>query len=214
MKVYFIPGLGADKRVFKHIRLSEIFEVVHLEWITPLANESLHNYAKRLMKTIDQTTPFALVGLSFGGMLVAEISKVLPAEKTILISSLPSATALPFYYRALGALKLHRIVPVGWFKNASLAKRLFTAEKKEDKALLRAIIRSTDPHFLRWAITAILSWEKSAPPKNYYHIHGTSDRLLPIRYVQATHRIKGGGHLMVLNRASEISNIIASILHH
>jgi pimeloyl-ACP methyl ester carboxylesterase len=212
MKVYFIPGLGADKRVFKHIHLPENFEMVHLEWIPPLTNESLHNYAERLMKAIDQQTPFALVGLSFGGMLVAEISKLLPAEKTILIASLPSAAALPFYYRALGALNLHRIVPVGWFKNASLAKRLFTTETKEDKDLLRAIIRSTDPHFLRWAITAILSWEKSAPPQNYYHIHGTSDRLLPIRYVQPTHRVKGGGHLMVLNRARELNNIIANIL--
>ena len=41
MKVYFVSGLAADKRVFKHIILPVGFETVYLDWITPLKNESL-----------------------------------------------------------------------------------------------------------------------------------------------------------------------------
>ena len=40
MKVYFVSGLAADSRVFKHIRVPAGFEMVHLEWLPPLANET------------------------------------------------------------------------------------------------------------------------------------------------------------------------------
>lgn len=38
------------------------------------------------------------------------------------------------------------------------------------------------------------------------------DRIIPIRNVKATHLIKNGGHLIVLNRAKEIEEIILKIL--
>ena len=53
MKVYFISGLAADKRIFKNLRLPEGFEPVYLDWISPLKDESLRDYALRLAKKID-----------------------------------------------------------------------------------------------------------------------------------------------------------------
>jgi pimeloyl-ACP methyl ester carboxylesterase len=212
MKVYFIPGLGADKRVFRHIVLPEGFEIVHIEWLEPESGESLPAYAKRLTASIDQSVPFGLVGLSFGGMLAAEISKILQPRKTILIASMPSAENLPPYFRIARPLRLHKIIPIGLFKQASLAKRLFSTETEEDKELLRTIIRETDPGFLRWAIGAILYWNKSPLPEGIFHIHGTGDQLLPMRYVRPTHRIEGGGHLMVMNRAAEVNRLLGEIL--
>jgi pimeloyl-ACP methyl ester carboxylesterase len=212
MKVYFIPGLGADKRVFRHIELPEGFDMVHIEWLPPHPGESLRSYANRLLYTIDKDAPFALVGLSFGGMLATEISRQLQPEKTILIASLPSAANLPPYFKICAPLQLHKILPIGLFKNASLAKRLFTTETNEDKELLRTIIRETDPAFIRWAIGAILYWENAPAPEKIFHIHGTRDHLLPLRYVRPTHHIEGGGHLMVMNRAKEVNKVLAEIL--
>ncbi|ULQ53000.1 alpha/beta hydrolase [Flavihumibacter fluvii] len=212
MKVYFIPGLGADKRVFKHIQLPGGFDMVHMEWIQPGSRESLPSYAYRLGKTIDQGSPFALVGLSFGGMLATEISRQLRPAKTILIASIPAAANLPPYFKMIAPLQLHKILPIGLFQQASLAKRLFTTETEEDKDLLRTIIRETDPHFIRWALGAIQSWKNAPAPEGIYHIHGTSDNLLPSRYVRPTHQIIGGGHLMVMNRAGEVNEMLAGIL--
>ncbi|MGK6351614.1 hypothetical protein [Parapedobacter sp. DT-150] len=48
-------------------------------------------------------------------------------------------------------------------------------------------------------------------PSNTVHIHGTADRILPFRFVKADYVIPGGSHLMVVNRAKEISDIIAGI---
>jgi hypothetical protein len=35
MNVYFISGLAGDSRVFKHVRLPQGYEMVHLDWINP-----------------------------------------------------------------------------------------------------------------------------------------------------------------------------------
>ncbi|KYP13970.1 MAG: hypothetical protein A1D16_01075 [Flavihumibacter sp. CACIAM 22H1] len=212
MNVYFIPGLGADKRVFRHIQLPDGYKVQYINWLSPEPAETLTHYAQRLAAQIPEDAPWCLVGLSFGGMLATEISKFRHPEKTILIASIQSAHELPFYFRWAAPLRLHKIIPIGLFKQASLAKRLFTTETKEDKELLRKIIQESDPAFLRWAMGAILNWKPAPPAGKLYHIHGTGDRLLPIRFTNPTHFIKGAGHLMVMNRAAEINQALAAIL--
>jgi pimeloyl-ACP methyl ester carboxylesterase len=216
MKVYFIPGLGADKRVFRHICLPEGFDMIHLDWLRPEADEKLVHYAERLAGGIDMNEPWSVVGLSFGGMLASEISRQFTPKQTILIASVPASEHLPRYFKFLAPLNLHKILPMKIFTNASLAKRLFTAETREDKILLRRIIRETDHDFIRWALGAILGWKGGIGNKNdkpdFFHIHGTKDILLPVRYVQPTHFIEGGGHLMIMNRAGEINTLLNQIL--
>lgn len=212
MRVYFISGLAADKRVFKYIQLPEGYEIVHLDWISPLPGETLGQYAQRLAAGIDTTQPFALVGLSMGGMIASEISSQYSPVKTILISSVPSPGHLPGYFKWLGAANVHRLVPVSLVKSASIVKRLFTVETAEDKKVLRQIIRESDTRFIRWAMNAIVKWKMPNAPASMVHIHGTRDEVLPIRYVQPTHRIDKGGHLMVMDRYSEINQILAEVL--
>jgi len=214
VKVYFISGLAADRSVFKHIQLPSHCEPVYLDWIPPQKNESLSAYAVRLAETIDDNEAFGLIGLSMGGMLTVEISNRLNPVYTILISSIPSSQHLPTYYRYLGALKLHRYIPISLVQKAAILKRLFTAESAEDKRMLKAMIRKTDVQFIRWAMDAILNWKSTRVPDNIYHIHGTHDEILPKRFTSPTHVISKGGHLMIMNRAIEINKILAEIFTH
>ena len=39
-KIFIFSGLGADKRVFSKLNLEE-FEVIHIEWLPSIKNESL-----------------------------------------------------------------------------------------------------------------------------------------------------------------------------
>jgi pimeloyl-ACP methyl ester carboxylesterase len=212
VKVYFISGLGADRSVFKNIQLPSYCQPVYLDWIPPLSNESLSSYALRLAEKIDVTREFSLIGLSMGGMLTIEISNLFNPVHTILISSIPSAKHLPVYYRFLGALQLHKVIPISLFQKAAILKRLFTAEAQEDKTMLKAMIRKTDTGFIRWAMGAILRWKNTGVPGKIVHIHGTHDEVLPRRFTKPTHVISKGGHLMVLNRAAEINRILAEVL--
>ncbi|HTL07989.1 MAG TPA: alpha/beta hydrolase [Chitinophagaceae bacterium] len=211
MKVYFIAGLAADERVFKHIQLPAPCTPVHLQWITPVSNETLAAYALRLAAAIDTREPFGLIGLSMGGMMAVEIAKHLTPARTVLISSVPAASQLPSYFKAAGRIGLHKWVPVQWVKSASLAKRVFTLETPEDKEMLRALIRESDNAFISWAMGAILQWKENEAPQSYVHIHGSRDAVLPLRNTRPTHVIAGGGHLMIMNRASEINRILSDV---
>jgi pimeloyl-ACP methyl ester carboxylesterase len=212
MKVYFVSGLAADSRVFKNIELPDGCVPVYLEWIPPYPNESLQKYALRLADGIDSAEPFALIGLSMGGMISAEIARRYKPVVTILISSVPGSKQLPFYFKAAGSLGLHKLVPVSLVKKAARFKRVFTVETDEDKQVLHSIINDSDDGFIYWAMDAILKWKGEQLSAPYIHIHGTRDEVLPIRFTTPTHIISKGGHLMVMNRAREINAILQTAL--
>ncbi len=212
MKAYFISGLAADSRVFKHIRLPDGFEAIYLDWIPPLQDEALREYAMRLSEKIDAGEKFMLVGLSMGGMIAVEIANHLHPVLTVIISSIPISTHLPNYFRFGARLYLHRMIPIRLIKQAAIAKRLFTTETKEDKEMLKTIIRESDPVFIKWALAAIIGWQNVTVPDKLIHIHGSRDELLVMKYTRPTHIISKAGHLMVMNRAEEINRILEEIL--
>src|SRR5689334_13499819 len=99
MKVYFLSGLGADSRSFKYLRLPKGYEPIYIDWLDPLAKESLTGYSERISKKIDTSEPFILIGLSFGGILSTEVVQFVKPLKTILISSVARRKELPAHYK-------------------------------------------------------------------------------------------------------------------
>ena len=192
MNIYFIPGLGADKKIFRSLRVPQGSKAIYVEWIKPLKNESLVSYSARLTEQIDITQPFLIVGLSFGGMLATEIVNRNPNGRMVLLSSIASSTHLPFYYRMAGKMNMQKLLPISLMKSASLMKRLFTAETAEQKAYLKMAIREVDTSFIRWALNAIVKWKGRAANPDYIHIHGSRDAVLPMRFCKPTHILRGG----------------------
>jgi pimeloyl-ACP methyl ester carboxylesterase len=210
-KVYFISGLGADERMFQHLHL-KCRNIAFVRWIQPKDNEPLSDYARRLAEQITEPNP-VLVGMSFGGVVAIELAKFLHPRRTILISSMASSQSLPWYYRLMGALRLHELIPVPLLKRFHfVAPILFGANNKADKMLLKEVILETEPHFLRWALGQLLTWHQPDHYENAVMIHGTADRILPMREHPNIIKIKNAGHLVVLSHASEISTILDNIL--
>jgi len=212
LNVYFISGLGADSRIFKHIKLPPNCTPVYLDWIKPNPNESLADYAARMAESIDVTKPFSIIGLSLGGMIAVEIAKIKHPKKLVLISSIATAKQLPPYYRFGGVLRLHKWVPVQLFKQGSFLKRFFTAETSADKRLIRSMIRDCDPSFIRWGMNAVLGWENKDVPQTVVHIHGSADFILPKKFAAPTHIVPGAGHLAVLTHSAQINAVLNSVL--
>jgi pimeloyl-ACP methyl ester carboxylesterase len=212
MKVYFISGLAADSRVFKHIRLPQGYEPVYLDWITPYKKETLESYSLRLSEHINKREPFVLLGLSMGGMIASEIAKKFKPEACILLCSVPTYKHFPTHFKWAYFFRLHRLLPVGVIKLASKLKRGFTADNKEDQLLLKEVINDSDPAFIRWAMHAILSWRNEVIPQPLWQIHGSNDEILPIRFTQPTHRVAGGNHLMIMSKAPELNKFLQEIL--
>lgn len=76
------------------------------------------------------------------------------------------------------------------------------------KQLLKQILIDTDSNFLKWAIDKVVHWTNQTQTKNPFHIHGTSDRILPFKFVNCNSKIKNGGHLMTLNKSDELNSIL------
>lgn len=210
-KLYIFSGLGADRRVFKYLDFSG-FDVTFIEWIAPKNNEVIEEYAKRLTEQIHSEKPI-LIGLSFGGIMATEVAKQIQTEKVILIASAKTKNEIPFYYRFLGALHLHKLLPAQLMKQANFFSFwLFGIKKEEDKKLLKAILYDTDPKFLRWAIHAIVCWKNTTVPQNYVHIHGSSDKILPLQFIKVDQIVEGGGHFMTINKPEELNLLLRQSL--
>lgn len=206
-KIYIFSGLGVDERVFKNMDFSG-FDATFIRWITPLKNERIESYAKRLTEQIKDKEPI-LVGLSFGGIMAIEVAKLMETDKVVLIASAKTKHEIPFYYRLGGIFRIQKLIPIRFLKRANfISYWFFGTETKEEKQLLRDILNDTDSLFLRWAIDKIAYWQNESYPQNLIHIHGTKDRVLPIRYVSFDIKITDGGHLMTVNKAVEISKLL------
>ncbi len=208
-EVYLLSGLGADKRVFSFLDLSD-FKVNHVEWIEPNNNETIQSYAQRLIKQIATDQP-KLIGVSFGGIMAIEIAKLIPTEKVILISSAKTRDYIPMFYRLAGRIGLNRIIPPWILKNANpLTDWLFGATTKEQKGLLKEMLKGTEDKFLKWAIDKVVNWENVAEPGNVKTIHGTADRILPFK--TADFKIVNGGHLMIMDKTNELDVVLKQLM--
>jgi pimeloyl-ACP methyl ester carboxylesterase len=214
MNVYFISGLGADRRAFERIQLPPQYYVHYLDWIEPAKNESLNDYALRLGQSIDTSTPFAIVGLSMGGMVAAVLSKKLHPQKTVLISSIGCTKEFPLLLKFAAKTGAHKILPGFIFRPRSLffVQRVLGTKLKGQKALLWSFISQSNPAFIRWAINAIINWENRERPANIYHIHGSSDKMFPLKYTRPDIVIKNGSHFMVWTKAGEVSKVLQEVL--
>lgn len=210
--IYFISGLGADERIFQWLRYDG-YRPVHIHWLPPQRAESIEHYAQRLCESITDKRPI-IVGLSFGGIVAIEIAKQIDAQKVVLLSSVKQSSEVPIYYKFFRALPIHRILP---FKSALwafywLAYWLFSPEGIEQKQLLKTVLLETDPHFLKWALHKVVVWENQEVLDNLVQIHGKRDRIFPFRLVSPDYALEHCGHLMVMNQAQEISDLLKELV--
>ncbi len=206
--LFLLSGLGADKRVFDVLDLSN-YNAHFIQWIDPNDNEPIDAYAKRLTVNIEKKNPI-LIGVSFGGIMAIEIGKQIQAEKIIIISSATTKHSIPTSFIAR-KLKLHTLLPARFLRKPNqVLFWLFGIKSKNERALLRAIMKDTDEKFFRWAIDKIMTWDNQVLLNNTIHIHGSKDRVIP--FTSADYRIEGGGHLMIVNRAAEINKVLAAVI--
>lgn len=210
-KVYFISGLGADKRVFSYLDLS-FCEPVYIDWIEAKPNESLAQYATRLREFIPEDEP-VVVGLSLGGMIATEMAKQDERVKSIIISSNKLASEFPRHLKVFRHFPFHKVIPGAALKRyQNFYTSIFGVKNPEQKKLIYQIVADSDMKFVKWAITAILKWDNAVIPKNLVHIHGTADRLLPYKRAKVDYIIEGGSHVMTLDKAEQLSAIVRKLV--
>jgi len=209
MKIYALGGLGADKRTFRYLHTSH--EFVCLEWAPPASGETITSYARKFLEHIPQDEDFALLGVSFGGMVMTELAKLVKPKYLFLVSSIATQTELPKSYKLAGKLSLDKGVPYSLvLKGAPLIQLLFGVKNQRDKQLIGEILEDTDPKFIKWAIRSIVTWENKSAFEKTIRIHGTKDKVLPFLPKLTEHPIDNQGHFIIVEKAEKISAILDS----
>ena len=112
------------------------------------------------MESMNIPENYRLLGVSFGGMVAAEFAKIRQPEKLYLVSTISKRRELPFFFELAGSINLYKWLPDRVLTDSNImVDYLFGVRKKEDKRLLREMLRTTDTVFLRWAMNAILDWQ-------------------------------------------------------
>jgi pimeloyl-ACP methyl ester carboxylesterase len=210
--VYLFSGIGADSSIFMNLQLPG-YHKVYINWIPASPSETITQYATRLKSQITVENP-DIIGLSFGGIVAVEVSKQVKVHKMVLISSVKTRNELnrrQFFFMKLG---LYRLIPGFLIRRTNfLTYRYFGAWSIDDKKTLTHLLKYTDASFFRWALKSIAYWDNRIPPERTIQINGTADRVITSRFVHPDYKIKGGGHLMVLNKADTISKIVTNYLN-
>jgi hypothetical protein len=110
-------------------------------------------------------------------------------------------------------LKLNKIVPLKSSKlTAPFQDRMIGIVTPEEKELVYSLRKNADLPFIKWAVNEILNWKNDQAPAPLYHLHGSADRIFPLKKVKADVVVPNGGHLMIMNRANEVSKYVQEVL--
>lgn len=209
-----MPGMAASPAIFERIQLPEdTFEMHLLEWEIPNKGESLSAYAQRVAEKVQHENPI-LIGVSFGGVLVQEMKQFLKPKKVIIISSVKSNTEFPKRFKVAKSTKAYKLIPTQLFENIeSLVKFSFGSSiVKQRLALYEKFLAVRDKRYLDWAIEQIINWNRIEIDPEIIHIHGDSDEVFPPKNIKNFIPVKGGTHIMILNKYRWLNDNLPKIM--
>lgn len=216
MKVYLLPGLGFDHRIYRGYEFDDI-DIEYLDWIDPIVDESIQDYSRRLsIKIPKDSKDIILIGHSLGGIVAQEIAAIQSIKKIFLISSIRSRSELPFHFKIVKPLYVHKL-----FSKELTAKTIkywggmHDYISSEEKALVKDMVSQQSNNYLQWALRQLSIWKRPniSDDTEIFQIVGATDQTFPIKLIKQPDRvIENSGHFMVHKQSRVINDIIADEL--
>ena len=212
--IYFMPGMAANCQIFENIKLNtNSYELHYIEWLEPLKNESLQDYAQRIRSEIKHPNPI-LIGVSFGGIIIQEIAKQIPVKKVIIISSVKDPSEFPQRIHWAKKWKLYHLFPASSVSLLeSLTEKTVSSKKIQQRIkMYKKYLTMRSKNYLDWAFKNVILWENKNPVENVFHLHGGKDHIFPAKRIQNAEILENGTHVMVLINAKWINKKLNEIL--
>jgi len=222
----FLPGLGANHRLFKH-QIAVFPNSYAADWIDPLPTESLEQYAARWAEVIRtelekrSSAPVIVCGVSLGGVVAPYVARKLDAIGCVVLCSIRTPKEFPrwcyfdwWFTRHCFLLRVIRIfiLQLGArflllvpglrqrFKELEVGQQITEAPTRH--------LASLSGMMFDWAYCCRDETEPPVFSGPTLQVHGTSDLLLPIRLTNPDIRISGGRHTLTLTHPKEINEIL------
>ena len=198
--VYCIPGLGASKSIFKHLPEREGINYVLLDQKFPKEGESFEAYIARWSDEIKVDNPI-LIGVSFGGIIAQELSNLKSVKKIILISSVQTPKAFPWFMKLFKYLRIHKLL-MKWVlrKLKRIEDQPKTLKEEKMSYVLKSYLPHREPYYINWSADQIINWNPKSSFDPIIHIHGTKDELFPFGNTKNAIPIKDGTHAMIVTK--------------
>lgn len=212
--VYFVPGLAASPLIFEYIKLPEdLYEVTVLEWMMPQGHETLEDYVKRMAQGIKHDNP-VLVGVSFGGVVVQEMARIVPARKVIIISSVKSSLEFPRRMKVAKFLRAYKIFPTRLMQDVGVLRKYFKGNNYIARRLelYDKYLSMRDKKYLDWAFEKVITWNRVQPDPTVVHIHGVADEVFPSKYIKGYIPVEGGTHIMIINKFAWLNKHLPKLI--
>ena len=133
--------------------------------------------------------------------LVLNHIKYIEVRKTIIISSVKSNLEFPRRMKMAKSTKAYKLIPLNLLLNIeNLAKFSFGKKINQRIELYEKFLSVRDKHYLDWAIEQVILWDRTVVDEKVIHIHGDADDVFPIKYITNCIVVKGGTHIMILNK--------------
>lgn len=69
-----------------------------------------------------------------------------------------------------------------------------------------------DIRYLDWAVEQVVLWDRTKIDESVIHIHGDQDEVFPIKYIANCRVVKGGTHIMILNKFKWLNENLPKII--
>jgi len=210
-KVIFLPGLGADHRLFNTL----INKIPGENYSYPPHDEQhdLSQYAQRCIEFWNLKPPFIIIGFSFGGIVGKEILKKFDSNEAelLMLSSCRSYKSIDSNFKLVSKclyfipdflLRLFLVVLGPIF-----TKRSDKFLNNNDYKLLKEMAKDVNLSFFRWSVKQCRNWKETQHNDlSTFQIHGEFDSVIPIKPGEADYTIPGGHHLICYTHTDEIKN--------
>ena len=203
------PGLGANKDLDKyHQTIGSKRQWI--EWEDPSGVNSVQEYAQRLEHQIRRTDDIFYIGISFGGLVCLEMSRILKPRGIFHLGSLQSAKEISTVIRLFS--NFVPSLPSVLFNLSLFPKKLlyyyFGISHGRHRAEFEEMLQGYAPQFVRRLVVLALrysSLEKYDIP--IIRIHGSRDKIVSNPRGKIDFLVNGG-HIISMSNSSEVNEYI------
>ena len=205
--------MGTTKEVFSELNLPH-GEIEYLEFPEPKLNEDLKEYSSRMAEEIDDSNENILVGLSMGGFVAQEITRIRRIEKVILISSITNDHDWQKIMAWLRKLNVASFLPARIYKEAIVRLLPLAINKNQTKIDFVKMAKQFSANYFKFAVVQLSQWTEVECLAPIVQIHGDCDELFSIGAKKSKYIVRGGKHLMIATHANEISDFLKEELRY
>ena len=232
----FFSGLGADSKLFA-FQKHAFPTLVAPDWLDPIHNESLDDYLRRWIDTLEkngsisQSSRIIVGGASFGGLVAQRAAEILDSSHCILFGSIKAASEAPRRIRWLRPFHYFafRWIIVFWQWVIRLVVLVLGKLMSRNARSVLLQFSKLDSRLIQWSIRQLYVWLREESRKSDSHnstqqsklrihqIHGKHDRVFPYRLIKQrkdtdVYILENAGHLLTLFEAGEVNRIIESVV--